>query len=367
MMDNILVVGLDERSCELIKFLKSKKLYNEINGYDLDFDRFKSAINRDLINNKEYDNFEKIIIKSDIIILNISIERYDIIFSKISPFVQKDCIITDINSSKEQIYKFKTKNLNIRKDNYIQSNCLFNINKIENAINKKVLINSNFGSNLENINRLSLFWKMYNFDTESLNVTDNDILIGKVLHLPFILKMLLKKVVKDEDFFVIVNEEYQYLFDDIILNTDNLIKYLKLFTELISSLHFTDEISRVFFNKTLKARENLRKIYDIYGLKLKKEANENMHLSNAINFLLEMLFLGEFLGFREYLYLNMDIFNFGLASGQEFICLNIIENDKIKFLELWNLLIKKIVDFTNFLTEKKNLKVEDITNYNWND
>jgi len=361
-MNNILVIGLNKRGLDFIKFLKSKKIHSEINGYDLDFDRFKNAVNKGLINNKESDNFEKIVIKSDIIILNISLDKYDTIFSKISAFLQKSCIITDINSSKEYIYIFKRKNLNIRKDNFIQSNCLFNFDHAEKLINKRILINSSVSSNLENVNRLSLFWKMYNFDTEIINVADNDLLMSKVLHLPFALKILLKKIIKGKGFFVNLKKSETYLYEDIFLNKDNVAKELKKFAILMGGMNFEGELSRAFFNKALKAREKLQKIYDIYNLKPKKESKEG-DLFDTLNFLLETIFVGEFLNFREYFYLNMNAFNFGLVGGQEFICLSTIEKNKEKFLKIWDLLIKKLIDFAEFLSAKEELKFKDFIAY----
>jgi len=203
---------------------------------------------------------------------------------------------------------------------------------------------------------------MYNFDTEIINVVDNDLLMSKVLHLPFVLKILLKKIIKGKGFFVNLEKSETYLFEDVFLNKDNVAKELKKFAILMSGMNFEGELSRAFFNKALKAREKLKKIYDIYNLKPKKEPVEGS-LFSAFNFLLETIFIGDFLSFREYFYLNMNIFDFGLAGGQEFICLDAIEKDKEKFLEIWRLLIKKLVDFAEFLSLKEELRFKDFIAY----
>jgi prephenate dehydrogenase len=358
-MNNILIIGLDKRGCNLARFLREKKLYGEVSGYDLDFDFFKNAVDKEIINNKTNDNFEKIIIRSDFIILNIPLNKYDTIFLKISSFVQKSCIITDINSSKEYIYKNKKIKLNIRKENFIQSNLLFNIDKISKAINKKVLINSSINSNLENINRLSLFWKMYGFDTENMNVNDNDILISKTLHLPFLLKYLVEKKIKGKNFFVNFTKNERYLFEDILSNKDNVVKTLNNFIDLMRKLDFSKETSRVFFDKALKSREKLKKIFGIYGIEDKSENSEG-GLFNAINFLLEIIFVGDFIGFREYYYLNMDIFNFSLAIGEEFVCEETISKDKERFLILWEEIIDSLTNFSDRLSNIESLKIKEV-------
>lgn len=366
-MNNILIIGLDEKGCNFAKFLKSKKTYGEVNGYDLDFDVFKKAINGNFVDNKEYDNFEKIIIRSDFIILNIPADKYDLIFLKLSPFVQKDSIITDLNSSKEYVYKFKKKLLNIRKENYIQSNCLFNFENIDSTKNKKVLINSSISSNLENINRLSLFWKLYGFDTENMNVIDNDRIMSKILHFTFILKKLFNKVFgakfsNENDFFVICDDKINYLFGDVVLNKDNLIIALKRFSILLAGFDFSQGISRAFFDKAIYAREKLKKISKIYGLKKEREKSDG-GIVNAINFLFETIFVGYFIDPREHFYLNMDIFNFSLSGGEEFICLKTIEENKEEFLKAWCEFVNEIKNFYKFLSENNNLKVKDIVRY----
>lgn len=362
---NITVIGLNNRGCKLIKFLRKINVGSKINGYDLNFDKFKNAVKKGLLDNKNFTNLNEIVINSDIIVLNIPLNKYEVVLQKISSFVGKECLITDINSSKSYVYENKTGILNIRKQNFIQSNCLFSFENLNETSGKKVLINSEFNSKLEFIRKLSAFWKNGGFDTDNLPVKRNDVIIGHVLHLPFIISLLFKKEIKNDTDnvwkkevkpFFAVNEYSDYIFDDIFYHKDHVLKSLQKFINSMVDMRSKDKLYNIIREKAIKACNKKNKIFDFYKIENEPMDIEN-NLTSLINFSLETVFVSDFISPEHLFYLNLDFLKLSPSHNKNFEFIDFIGKRETGFLKAWNSLIEAFGDFVELL-ESENLTTE---------
>ena len=126
-MSNILIIGLDDFSKEIINNLKNNP-YLTIYGYDFEEVIIDSFFKDLLISNSSIEKIESLLKKSDFIILNVNYLDSLKLF-KLNSFIKKNSTIFEINSIKQNREKIKEE-LKDKYVNFLPVNFFYFPNKI---------------------------------------------------------------------------------------------------------------------------------------------------------------------------------------------------------------------------------------------
>lgn len=238
---NILLVGLNDISKRIAEYLRTKEL--NIRGFDFDVDKIENFYQENLIENDSKIILQDLLKQTDIVILNLNFSRYKDVF-KLSPFIKNDSVIINTNSYKGIK---KTKEITNNKfEEFLQCNFAF--------FPKNVVMNFDKTSKMKIIHSLSLFFKSINIKTSNLTPEENDIIFSKVYHIPFLFDKILFKM--NNTNFIFKNGIFECIYEDIILNKENIIFDLKNFLSAFPNIQNENEISKLIEENNLLAFNN---------------------------------------------------------------------------------------------------------------
>ncbi|MDD2840047.1 MAG: hypothetical protein PHY80_02865 [Rickettsiales bacterium] len=206
---NVLTIGLNDLSKKITEYLRTVEL--NVLGFDFDVDKIESFYHDNLIKNDSKIILQDLLKQADIIILNTDISRYVDIF-RLSPFIKNDCLIINTNSYKNIDDKIK-ENLKNKFVDFLPCNFAF--------FPKNVIMNFDKNSKMALMHSLSLFFKNINIKTSDLTPKENNLVISKIYHIPFLLDSVLFKI--NGANFISNDYIFECTYEDIILNKENIL------------------------------------------------------------------------------------------------------------------------------------------------
>ena len=237
-MTCVLIVGLDSLAEKITQNIDNSKY--EIFGFDFDVDKMLHFNQSGYIKNNPKIILNELLKLSDIIILNTEFINYPNVF-KLSPFIKNDALIINTNSYKGNMVQINNI-LGSKNSEFIPCNfALFPYN---------VMMNYDKSSKMTQIMRLSSFFRDGRISTSVLSQLDNDKIMAKILHIPFIFDKLFTKEPK---YFNFMN--YNFIYQDILLNRTNILIELDLFLDKLPEIRYDHRIIPLIDENNIK---NLR-------------------------------------------------------------------------------------------------------------
>ncbi len=325
-MFNVLIIGLDSLSQKVIKVLKNVDC--NILGFDFDVDKINSFYRSSLITNSPHIILNDLLKESDVIIINIEYSRYKDVF-KLVPFIKESCLILDTNIYKGNINEIK-KMLQNRRDNFIPCNFLLFPNNI--------ILNYDTNTKMNTIRQASDFFHKINLKTSVLDPKDNDGIFCRLYQIPYLFEHVLFK--NSPSHFVLDSnkyDDYDFFFNDIILNKSSILNGIKTFLSNIPDMKGEFDIKRFLEENSLNC------------IKTKVNTNKVIDDDVAIKILFEKIFIKSFISkdseyYIDLSYLNFEYQKYSIKSIEEYY-LNNVENVRVSLM----IIKEKIISLSSFL------------------
>lgn len=325
-MYNVLIIGLDLLSEKIINCLKKVK-YNTF-GFDFDVDKIELFNKKKLIDNSPSIILNDLLKKSDIVVLNIEYSKYKNVF-KLLPFTKSDCLILNVNMYKENTNKIKSL-LQNREDNFMPCNFLLFPNNI--------VLNYDVNTKMNVILKSSNFFHEIGLKTSVLDPKENDEIFCNLYQIPYLFEYTLFKnltphfISQKDDY-----DNYNFFFDDIILNKKNILDKIRLFISNMPDIQNISYIKDFLENNSIGFIKQSRIVdKDVDDVLISKILFEKTFIKSFVNNSSEY--------YLDLKYLNFDYLKYDMKAVEEY-CLNNIENTKISLM----IMKEKLISLSSFL------------------
>jgi hypothetical protein len=204
-MYKVLVVGLDSLASSVVKKIQSKF---DVYGFDFNVDRIIDFNLNNLILNNQNEALEKLLKKTDILIINT--DKYDSLL-KYLIFLPDDSIAIDTSGYKGNIANLR-KNLKNKSTSFIPCNF---------SLFPDVIINTDKYSSIIALKKIHAFFENATIKTMDLNCEENDKIFADIYQIPILLQEFFLK--KNVCFFKRENIDWEHVLSDIISNKKNVV------------------------------------------------------------------------------------------------------------------------------------------------
>ena len=279
MFKKILIIGCGLIGSSILRAIHSKKLSKKTFVFEKSKKNI-SKIKKIKSNCKFIKSINSEISDVDFVIICTPMSEYKKIIQKLNKSLKKNCLITDVGSTKKNITKLKNKILS-KKLQWISSHPIAgsevsgpeygNKNLF---LNKWCVIIREKKQNLRKINLLKKFWKKIGSKVVLMNSINHDKIFSITSHLPHLIAYNLIKTAQDSqkiqrknliqysagglrDFSRIAASN-EVMWRDIFFNNDNIIKAINLFTKNLNS--FKKIIQNKNNKKLLSRLSNSKKV-----------------------------------------------------------------------------------------------------------
>ena len=279
MFNKVLIIGCGLIGSSILRAINSKKLSKKIFVLEKSKSNI-SKIKKIKSNCKFIKNINNKISDVDLVVICTPMSEYKKIIQKLNKSLKKNCLITDVGSTKQNIIKLKNKILS-KKLHWISSHPIAgsevsgpeygNKNLF---LNKWCVIIKEKKQNSKKINLLKKFWKKIGSKVVLMNSINHDKIFSITSHLPHLIAYNLIKTAQDSqkiqrknliqysagglrDFSRIAASN-EIMWRDIFFSNDNIIKAINLFTKNLNS--FKKIIQNKNNKKLLSRLSNSKKV-----------------------------------------------------------------------------------------------------------
>jgi len=193
--NNIFIIGLGMMGASLCKSIKKNKLSKKITGFDTNSEFLDYALKNNIVDNA----ISKIscIDHPDLIILCTPVSSYEKLTLKLSKMITKKCILTDIGSSKGNVYNNIHKIISKTKISYLSSHPMVGSEKSGIHNNQSDMYKDKIIFLIDKVNcsnstykSLNNFWKSLGSLTYNLTKNQHDILMSQKSHISHLMSYI---------------------------------------------------------------------------------------------------------------------------------------------------------------------------------
>ncbi|PPR44997.1 MAG: Prephenate dehydrogenase [Alphaproteobacteria bacterium MarineAlpha5_Bin11] len=275
-----LIIGVGLIGSSLARGLKNKNISDFIFGFDID-KIVQSKCNKLKIVDKIINNFDKLD-DFNLIILCSPLGSYKEILSEIVPYIKKECIITDVGSTKLSVVKEFNKYVNNKLIEFVPGHPIAGLEKsgpeygFEDLFKNRYCILTPENQESPGVRKISKMWEKLGMKIEFMNPVHHDRVLAMTSHIPQLIAYSivatateLEEKVKEEiikysasgfrDFTRLAGSDPIMWRDVYLLNKEPVLEMLGRFSEDLSSLQKAIRNNdKNFLEKVFKATKDIR-------------------------------------------------------------------------------------------------------------